>query len=311
MFEKIKKTLASCPIDGSIYLIEKLSSNSGFFMTNGHLIYMVYNFENISNQNLITEFLRLNTNVEIVSIKNNQMFITGKYNVLEIVPVEKTYENNLLESFVKLCKAHTEFMEGKLFVKFFYSLTNLFQMPRVQKYKNLVGLFGELSFMHCLCRMHKVDLSPYWHKTGSRDKYEFVLKTKNLEVKTTSSSDEEVTIKHSQLFNEENNYLVVVCIEESSSGKTLSQLIDEMKNDSNYYNNYNFALNIEREKRKVSLVDADFKGFLVKSISVYYADDINPFKEIPDCVSYLNYKIDLVGKMQMPKENWGKEFSDV
>lgn len=311
MFEKIKKALANCSSDGSIYLVEKLSSNSGFFMTNKHLLYMVYNFENIPHQSLATEFLRLNTNVEIVSIKNNQMFSTGKYNVLEILPVENLYENSLLESFVKLCKAHTEFMEAKSFVKFFYSLTNLFQMPREQQYKNLVGLFGELSFMDCLCKTYKIDLSNCWHKTGSRDKYEFVLKTKNLEVKTTASIDEEISIKHSQLFNEECNYLIVVCVEESNSGKTLNQLIDEMKKDLNHYNNFNFALNIERERRKVSPVDADIKRFSVKSISVYYADDINPFEEIPDCVSHLTYKIDLIGKKQILQDNWRKEFNDV
>lgn len=311
MFEKIKKSLASCSFDGSIYLIEKLSSNSGFFMTNRHLLYMVYNFENITHQSLATEFLRLNTNVEIISIKNNQKFASGKYNVLEILPIENLYEDSLLESFVKLCKAHTEFMEAKSFVKFFYSLTSLFQMPGEQQYKNLVGLFGELSFMDCLCKTYKIDLSNCWHQTGSRDKYEFVLKTKNLEVKTTSSVDEEITIKHSQLFNEENNYLIVVCVEESNSGKTLNQLIDEMKKDANYYNNYNFALNIEREKRKISPVDAAMKKFSVKSIAIYCTDDINPFKEIPDCVSYLNYKLDLVGKIQIPQEHWGKEFNDV
>lgn len=311
MFDKIKKALESCSSDGSIYLVHKLSNNSGFFMTNKHLLYMVYNFEHTPHQSLTTEFLRLNTNVEIVSIKNNQMFSTGRYNVLEILPVENLYENSHLESFIKLCKAHSEFMEAKKFVKFFYSLANLFQIPKEQQYKNLVGLFGELIFMDCMCKNLGVDLSTCWHKTGSRDKYEFVLKTKNLEVKTTASLDEEVTIKHSQLFNGECNYLIAVCLEESNSGKTLNQLINEMQEDPQYYNNYNFALNIEREKKKISSTDADIKRFSVKSIMVYYADDINPFNEIPESVSYLTYKLALNQKKYIPQDNWGKEFNDV
>lgn len=144
MLSAIKDALSKCPSDGSIYLIDKLSDISGFFMVKGHLLYMVYNSEETSHQNLSTEYLKLNTNIDIVSVKNDQKFKTGKYNLLEIIPVANEYPDELLSSFINLCISHTTYMNAKNFVSFFYSLISLFQTPKEQNYKNLVGFIGEL-----------------------------------------------------------------------------------------------------------------------------------------------------------------------
>lgn len=311
MLDTIKCAISPTPKDGAIYLVEKLSENTGFFVTNGHLLYLVYNFEGIAHKSMQTDYLLLNTDVEIHSFKNNQKFPSGKYNVLDFLPTDKGYDENNLDSFVNLCVSHTELMEGKSFLKFFFSLSELFQDPKSQEYKNLVGFFGELSFLKFLCEKTSLDLSDCWHKGGSKDKYEITLETKNLEIKTTAALDEEVTIKHSQLFNADRNYLVVVCIEENSAGQTLNQLISAMQNDPGYYNNYNFALNIQRERRRVSPVEAESKFFSVKNITVYSAEDINPFREIPESVSHLIYKLDLIDKKTIPLTCWEKEFKDV
>ena len=310
MLAEIEKALNTVPKDGAIYLVKKLSRNAGFFITNGHLLYIVYNFENITHKSLTTDYLLLNTDIEIHSFKHNQTFDSGKYNVLDFLPSGEEYDENNLESFVNLCISHAELMGGKSFVKFFFSLSELFQEPKGQQYKNLIGLYGELSFIKYLCQVTSLDLSDRWHTGGSLDKYEISLETKNIEIKTTAAVDEEVTIKHTQLFNSDQNYLVVVCIEESSSGKTLNQLISSMQKDPVYYNNYNFVLNVEREKKRVSPVDADNKKFLLKSIEVYDTDDINPFSEIPECVSDLTYKLDLTGKTSIPQTGWKTEFDD-
>lgn len=310
MLAEIKKALITVPKDGALYLVKKLSQNTGFFITNGHLLYLVYNFENITHKSLTTDYLLLNTDIEIHSFENNQAFVSGKYNVLDFLPTEEGYSENNLESFVNLCISHTEFMGGKSFVKFFFSLSELFQDPKGQKYKNLIGLYGELSFIKYLCQVTSLDLSDRWHTGGSLDKYEITLETKNIEIKTTAAVDEEVTIKHTQLFNSDQNYLVVICIEESSSGQTLNQLISSMRKDRVHYNNYNFVLNIEREKKRVSPVDADNKKFSIKSIEVYNADEINPFLEIPECISNLTYKLDLIGKTSIPQTEWEAEFGD-
>ena len=311
MLETIKRGIATTPKDSAIYLVEKLSENTGFFVTNGHLLYLVYNFENIAHKSMQTDYLLLNTDVEIHSFKNNQMFPSGKYNVLDFLPTDKGYDENNLDSFINLCVSHTELMEAKSFVKFFFSLSELFQDPKSQEYKNLVGFFGELSFLKFLCENTSLDLSDRWHKGGSKDKYEITLETKNLEIKTTASIDEEVTIKHRQLFNTDQNYLVVVCVEENSAGITLNQLISSMLKDPHHFNNYNFALNVERERKRVSPVDAESKFFSVKAITIYNADDIDPFGEMPENVSHLTYKLDLIDKKYLPQSDWGKEFRDV
>lgn len=311
MLGTIKKAISTTPLDGAIYLVEKLSEKSGFFITNGHLLYLVCNFENVAHKSLLTDYLHLNTDVEIYSFKNNQKFPSGKYNILEFLPAEKGYDENNLESFIKLCISHTELMEAKSFVKFFFSLSELFQVPKSQEYKNLVGFFGELSFLRFLGNTTSIDLSYCWHKGGSKDKYDITLETKNVEIKTIASIDEEVTIKHSQLFNADQNYLVVVHVEESSAGETLNQLIYSMLNNPILYNNYNFVLNVEREKKRVSPVDADNKHFIVKSIVIYDANEINPFEEIPENVSQLTYKLNLIDKNNLPQSEWIKEFHNV
>lgn len=308
MLTKIRKALNAVPKDGTIYLLKKISNSAGFFAANGHLLYLVRNFENIPHKCLTTDYLLLNTDIEIQPFKNNQTFTSGKYNVLDFLPIEDGYDDNKLESFLNLCTSHAEFMEGKSFINFFFSLSELFKGPKDQQYKNLIGLYGELSFIKYLCETTSLDLSDRWHCSGSFDKYEIALETKNIEIKTTAAIDEEVTIKHMQLFNSDQNYLVVICVEENNSGKTLNQLISSMRKDPVHYNSYNFALNVEREKKRVSPVDAESKKFSVKSIEIYDAREINPFSEIPESVTNLTYKLDLVGKRPIAESDWKDEF---
>lgn len=299
MLSAIKDALSKCPSDGSIYLIDKLSDISGFFMVKGHLLYMVYNSEETSHQNLSTEYLKLNTNIDIVSVKNDQKFKTGKYNLLEIIPVANEYPDELLSSFINLCISHTTYMNAKNFVSFFYSLISLFQTPKEQNYKNLVGFIGELFLLKSFAEDYDFDISDYWHTYGSSDNYDIVLSKCNIEIKTTSSEDELITIKHIQIFNTENNYLASIIINEDNSGMSLNELINNMLSNHKCFNSFNFSLNIEKEKMRVSPVDAETKRFILKGISIYRAETINPFKNIPDEISNLSYKMSLMDKPQV------------
>ena len=253
MLSAIKNALSKCPSDGSIYLIDKLSDISGFFMVKGHLLYMVYNSEETSHQNLSTEYLKLNTNIDIVSVKNDQKFKTGKYNLLEIIPVANEYPDELLSSFINLCISHTTYMNAKNFVSFFYSLISLFQTPKEQNYKNLVGFIGELFLLKSFAEDYDFDISDYWHTYGSSDNYDIVLPKCNIEIKTTSSEDELITIKHIQIFNTENNYLASIIINEDNSGMSLNELINNMLSNHKCFNSFNFSLNIEKEKMRVEM----------------------------------------------------------
>ena len=75
------------------------------------------------------------------------------------------------------------------------------------------------------------------------------------------------------------------------------------------FNNYNFVLNLEREKGRISPVDANSKKLYVKYIKLYDAASINPFNEIPECVSQLTYKLDLVDKECIPEDQWESLFN--
>lgn len=307
MTKTILQQLSLCPNDSSIYLINKISEISGFFGHKKHLVYMVYNSEGVEHQSLTTEYLRLNTNVEITAVKNDQQFKTGRYNVIEILPSENGYDETTVESFINLCVAHTRFMGNSSFINFFYSLVNLFQYPREQKFINLIGFFGELSFLNCISGTIGNDWSDKWHASGSNDKYDIALDSCNFEIKTTMSIDEMITVKHSQLFNMDKNYLVVVVLEENNSGITLNSLISQMHAHPNHFKSYNFALNVEKEKKRVSPVDAAGKKFVMKSVNIYLADQINPFKEIPDNVTNLTYKIDLLDLPTIDISNFKSE----
>ncbi len=296
MLSEINKALATTPVDGMIYLAKKLTNKAGFFVSNKHLLYVVSNSDLETSQNISTEFLRLNTNVDIRAFADDQQFQSGKYNILEFVPSECGYSEADLESFLNLCAAHAEYMNSAEFVRFFYSLINIFQIPVEQAYKNLIGLFGELSVIKYVYEQTGRDISGEWHKTGSSGKYDFVLSGYNLEVKSTISRDRTVEIKHSQLFNSDTNYLAVVYLEKNNAGVTINQLIQSMLNAPNFCNNFSFAVNVEKEKKRISPIEANQELLCVQAIVFFNAKDINPFPVIPDEISALKYDLDLSEK---------------
>lgn len=293
MLSVVKDAIEKSPVDGLIYLAKKLSDTSGFFVSDKHLLYIVKNFDHESAQNISTEFIKLNTNVEVQAFADGQQFETGKYNILDFIPTEDGYNSTDLESFVNLCSAHALYMNSAEFVKFFYSLINIFQYPAEQEYKNLVGLFGELSVIKFIHEQTGRDVSAFWHKAGSNGKYDFVLDSLNIEVKSSAADSDEVAIKHNQIFNNDNNYLAVVSLEKNNAGISTSHLINELLTNPDYCNNYSFSVNVEKERKRISPTDAENVFFTVKSITFYRTVDINPFLSLPDEVRELTYKLDI------------------
>ena len=103
------------------------------------------------------------------------------------------------------------------------------------------------------------------------------------------------TIKQDQLFSvAEKNYLIAIVLEESNAGRTLEEIITSLKDSPDYCNGLQFSINLEKEKRRVSPIDAKHKRFVLKKVYAYPASNINPFENIPDCVEDLSYKIDLI-----------------
>lgn len=286
-----------CSHDDTLYLLEKISDNSGLFALNGNILFAAKNVEESVCQSIKTEYLHLETNIHISSFDTSAHSIeNGCYNYIELFVSDTDEQIENIKAFVNVCRSFS-FQKGEVdFITFFDSLVRIFQLPPEQKYKNLVGLYGELFVIkYFFCNLKK-DLSKYWHTDGANSKIDIVTPTINIEVKTTTSSQLFFTIKHAQLFdNKVETYLAAVSITENNSGVSLDELIEEMQNNPDYCNSLSFSLNLEIEKRKVSPKEAQSRRFLFKSIRLYSAKDICPFPVIPDIISDLSYKIDLSG----------------
>ena len=288
--------ILSIPKDNTLYLIETLPYNTGLFASNGNALYLVLNEEHCLNMNVKTDFLNLHTNIFVSAFNSyDSSFESGYYNSVELLLTEPDDRESNFSAFVNLCLAHSTYMKGQNFMSFFDSLVSLFQLPREQQYKNLVGLMGELILIEHVYQNYKEDLSQYWHVDGVSSRLDFTCPYANLEVKTTTTDSLSFTIKHNQLFlNSEKNYLVAVSIEENNSGRTLEDLISKLLQDPVICNSMNFCVNIEKEKRRISPAEINSRRFVLKKIGAYRATVINPFLSVPDCVEDLSYKLNLL-----------------
>lgn len=292
----IIEKIHTIPHDGTFYLLEKLPCETGLFVSNGNLLYLVPNSEGCKSLSIKTEFLNVETNIFVTAFNPSvSSFKNGHYNYVEL---QLTILNDLeanLNAFVNLCLAHATYAKGIEFMSFFDSLVSLFQLPREQQYKNLVGLMGELLFIEYIYNNYKEDLSLYWHKDGVSSRLDFTCPYANFEVKTTPTDSLSFEIKHNQLFvNSENNYLVAVRIEENNSGRTLEELINSLFQNQDICNSLNFSVNVEKEKRRVSPAEITSRRFVLQKIRIYRSATINPFVNVPDCVEGLSYRLNLL-----------------
>jgi len=294
--------ILSVPKDNTLHLIERFPCDTGLFASNGNVLYLVHNEEHCSSMSVKTDFLSLETNIHVSAFNASvPSFENGYYNSVELLLTEPSDRESNLNAFVNLCLAHATYMRGRNFMAFFDSLVALFQLPKDEHYKNLIGLMGELLFIEYVYQNHGIDLSTYWHTDGPSSKLDFVCPGANFEVKTTASETLSFTIKHDQLFTDSNkNHLIAIELEESNSGRTLAELIAELLEAPDYCNSLKFAVNIEQEKRRIAAKELNNKRFVLKKIYAYRANDINPFENIPDCVEEMSYKLDLLPFKNVP-----------
>lgn len=292
LLDKVK----SIPQDDTLYLLDKMPCGTGLFACNGNILYIVPNKEQCDSFGIKTDCLHLETNVYVSAFDTSvSSFENGYYNYVELLLSKMQESEEDLSAFINLCLAHASYMEGREFVPFFDSLVSLFQLPKEQNYKNLIGLVGELLLIEYMYIEYGVDISTFWHSEGSASKLDFVCSKVNFEVKTTTNDSLSFTIKHNQLFdNSGETYLIAVSINEDNSGRTLDNIISDLLEDPDYCNSLQFSENIEKEKRRISPAEMKTKRFSLKRINAYHAKEINPFISIPDCVEDLSYKLNLL-----------------
>lgn len=292
--------LAKAPCDGALYLIKEMTKHSGFFASDGKLLYIVQETNNNKSENIDTEYLSLKLHIYIHAVQNNPAFIDGYYDVIELRNNSDDYN---IDSFIKLCYSHSQNIEELNFRDFFYSLISLFQLPKEQQFKNALGLFGELKLIEYFWTQYSIDISGYWHKSGSFSKFDFAFSNFAFEAKTILSESLIVPIKHNQLFTSEKVYLCVLNCENSDIGETIEQLIKRLLDTPQCCCSFNFTLNLEKELKRITITDLNETKFNLLTMNMFKASDLNPFGSIPDEISKLTYNYDLVGKDALSNKN--------
>lgn len=285
--DNIREALKACPNEKDhLFLLHPFSEDYGFFSLNGKILFLSANDGEIESNTIETEKLSLATRVSIKSVQNMPTFKMGEYNYILFKGDE---EDTDFDSFIRICSLYVN-DSGDLSLKaFFFSIMSLFQMPKEQQYKNLLGIFGELIVLENVYLDTGISLASGWH-TDSYDKYDFAIGNLILEVKTTSASDNSVQIKYDQLYSRDDIKLGTVFVEKSNGGITLMELIHRINSIEGFANNLKFQISLGVELKKISPNDADELRFDVKRISYYNNGDIDTIKEIPDTISDITYR---------------------
>lgn len=274
----------------SLFLIDALSECAGFFAYGGQLLYIAKDIFGYSVEGTETAYLRLETHVYISSVENDPTYENDDYN---IITYKGEFADEKLDSFIKLCRVHACNMEEIKFREFFYSLISLFQLPSEQSYKNAIGLYGELKFMQMAVDVYGYDISKSWHKKGTTSQYDFSNGKNSIEVKTTTTEQMSVMIKHRQIFTGHPCWLVVATCENYENGETIEELVDKLLDKDNAFRSMSFNINLAKELKKVSPREVKELRLKLHEIQVFDTDEINPFPSVPNEVDKLEYRLDV------------------
>lgn len=294
--DRLLEQFNSIPKNDNLYLLSALSDNAGLFANMGRIVYFVHDVDSLHFESIDTEYLSLSTHVPIHAVENVASFQDGFYN---LITYKGNIDNENFDAFIKLCTVHAKDAVSLNFREFFYSLISLFQLPAEQSFKNALGLYGELKLMEYVYRHFNIDISIWWHRSGSYSKTDFSLNKCNLEVKTVLSPELIVKIKHNQIFNDHPCVLAVANCEKYDNGETIEQLISAFSKIPDAYNGINYSLNLEKELKRISPTDINETKFYLIGFSFFISSIVNPFFSVPPSVRELKYSLDLSDDEQL------------
>lgn len=279
------------PCDGRVYLVRTLSARGGFYVCNGEPIYATKVEGSIQGSSAVeTECLQLRLGIRLRVAESGYFTETQRFDMIRLINFQNDKE---LTAFMDLCAMHAEGSTALSFEEFFYSLNDLFRPLRGQRFINAMGLYGELALIDAVRKSGiGVDITRYWQLAGEESKYDFALEAGNIEVKATSAQKLKVHIKHAQLFSEDANHLAVVLLERVPNGETLGQLATRLTKYEDCFTDFRSQAELTKQ-----LLRVDEKGletaYLVRGLRCYSAKDIDFFKDIPDRICDLSYRLDL------------------
>lgn len=268
-----------------LYLLEKFNNKSGLFLMNNKFVFVEENINTYNLDGIETEFLTLKTSVNIESIENDPTFKKGNYNLIIFKSEE---ENNEMNNFIKLCKLYSQ-NKSYTFKDFFLSLYNIFQSKKADKNKNLIGLWGELYVIFYFKTNLNMEISNFWH-LNTNDKYDFILPKCSMEIKTTTTTDCLITIKHDQIFNDQNKVLAAVHCQSNNSGYSILDLIKLINKDKTVSQNIKFQLKLQQEIMKIDVEELETKKIRIVDIKFLETNKIPTLQNIPENITNLVYQ---------------------
>lgn len=288
MLERIKiiKQMKNFRSD-RVFLVEKIDDKNGFFLFEEKLTFARLS-DNNSGTNLATSMLDYYPCINLKSVENDPSFQEGYFDFL----VLKTDGSDLIASFVSLCRAYVK-DESISFNDFIVGMIDLFQLPKRESKLNAIGLFGELYLIKTIYEKSGKDFTSGWHLSGIFSRYDFSFPKFNLEVKTSTSDSTSYLVKHSQLFNDNKNFIGLVRLERvDKGGLSLKELIGIMETEIPYAKNVRFQIALQKELTKEFDINALMDRYLFVNAFFFENTKLMTLENIPFCITEVEYKYD-------------------
>jgi len=305
MIEKINHLINSSNFNKSkIYLLDYIDENNGFLLNGNSVWFISKNINQEKSKRINTMYLILNTNLFITGVSETTHFQPDYYNVIML----KDFTNNeLLDIFISLCHIYVRKIHDISFEEYFDILIDLFQIETKETIANILGLYGELSFIKYVYDILNIDLSPYWHLKNSYDTHDFYLPTLSLEVKTTIKNELIFNLKHSQVFDSKMIVIVLVRLREHGNGNSLSDLMDFFINHEPFNSNLKFIMSLNAIISKLKKLELLENKYVLNDIKFYINKDLITITDIPNNITSVSYLYDFNGQKEINID----QFNDV
>lgn len=273
--------------EDKLYLLESMDNGYGFFYQNGK-VYFVHSSDIEDYNSICTSYLDFNCKVLINGVCNSNSFKNGYY---DMVLYKSELDTELFDVFYNICSSYSK-NPVITFYNFFESTTTIFSIKKEQLYKNLIGLLGELFVIKELYERYNIDSSNSWHLVGTNSKYDMVFSGFNIEIKTTTKSESKFLLKHSQIFNNQNNFIAIVSLIETGEGWSVKKFYKYFNDTEPFSNNIKFQIALAKEINKIPNTPEYELGFALDSIEYYDVKEMPTITNIPGMISDLKYEYD-------------------
>lgn len=272
-----------------LYLLYKPTNDFGFFYQNNVVYFGKRSSNKAISESISTAYLDLNMNIFIESLSMDSSFESGTYDLLAF---KGNLDNEMyFDIFFNICNSYCFDSESISFYEFFNSLVNIFKKDNDKSYKNLIGLIGELLVIKKAYTDYGISIANNWHLTGSNSKFDFSFSKSNLEIKSTTKSELVFLLKHSQIFNTQNNFVGVCLIIETGEGFSINDLEKYFSGISLFSQNVKFQLALMKEILKISNRDKE-RSFVLDEFKVFSIKDMATISDIPPMVTNIQYDYD-------------------